>query len=723
MSGDYIFLSYSHKDTEKVQPIIDWLEREYHVWYDKNLGAAREYNEEIADQIRNSKIVIAFFSTAYMDSPYCRDEIMYARTKGVEILGILMEEVQMSEGMQLRLGRFQMLNYIDKIEYEKIISNQIVISCQKDKTDENLLRNLKQENEERKMQQLPRMLFAIDFNGSNVFSACGEWKKTESGTFRVPIGLRQDIESEDISEANYDTDYGHQYICGSTMSGKSTLLQTILLQMMERYAPDAVQFYMIDFGNYMLELFRHAPHVGDVINNENPEKIKRFFVFIENELKERIRFFRNGSFDSYIKKYGMEKPMILIIIDGFEKFCEEILKNENHEKIFKQILREGRRCGILFLLEKGTTRRIRVDFSLENVRTLAALGYETIDNYEDAFGGYGYFPEQVKNRIKKENFQLPGKGLIKNGKKMYLLQSALPIAVAEDYDRYDTLIEKCKEMQSKWKGVRVMGIPEIPELFSWEYFDNLPEVRRLRECTNEMPLGLSIYSVQPKTISLTKNAIFPIIGENGTGKSNLLRIIIKELKAKNWETVLIDPRKKHINEAKEGKLKYVSSMDELYDACKQMLESIKCRKDSQTVFDPMFILIDGLKVFYEWLNSKSAKEKNMDAFMYNIMEKGNKYNIYFVVTTGLKRYYQDYSEPVAGMNALIQNGYEQAVFLGNNISDETFWVGKGYEFQSLGIRKLEIPYGEGVGLFLEKSNLASENIIENVIKIPIVDRT
>ncbi len=68
MNGDYIFLSYSHKDIGRIQEIIDKLETDYHVWYDKNLGAAREYNEEIA-----------FFSHSYMASPYCRDEIMYAR--------------------------------------------------------------------------------------------------------------------------------------------------------------------------------------------------------------------------------------------------------------------------------------------------------------------------------------------------------------------------------------------------------------------------------------------------------------------------------------------------------------------------------------------------------------------------------------------------------------------------------------------------------------------
>lgn len=717
MSGDYIFLSYSHKDTEKIQHTINWLEQHYHVWYDKNLGAAREYNEEIADQIRNAKIVIAFLSFSYMESPYCRDEIMYARTKGVEILGVLIEEVQLSEGMQLRLGRFQLLNFTNDVEYEKIISNQHVIRCQKEKQSESLVESLQQVNDEQKVKQLPRMLFATDFNSSNVFSVCGGWKKAESGTLRVSIGLKQDVEKDDISEAYYDTAYGHQYICGNTMSGKSTLLHTILLQLMERYDPDTVQFYLIDFGNHMLELFQDAPHVGDVMNNDNVEKIRRFFTYIENELKERIQFFGNGSFGAYTQKYGLKKPVILIVIDGFENYYESYLKQLENQKIFKKVLRDGMRSGILFLLEKGTTKKVVYDFSMENVQTLTALGYETADRYDEAFGGYGYLTEQLKKRIQQENFELPGKGLIKNGKKMYLAQFALPIAVAEDYDRYDALVEKCKEIRSKWSGSCAAKVPGVPEKFALEYFEALPEVKKLRKESDEMPIGLNIYSAQLESISLTENAILPIVGPHNSGRSNLLRFFIKEVIGRNWTTVVIDPQKKHADKAKEWNFMYASNDEEIFDVCQKLLKMIKSRTESNTKFDPMFIMIDDLKEFYALLNNDWAKEKNIGNFMYNIMEKGRKHDIYFVITVGLKNGFGDYFEPVNGMNTLIQNSHRQGVFLGGNINDDNYWLHIDYRYTKKMAYDLNISHGKGTGILVDKADLDTEKII----KIPIVD--
>lgn len=719
MSGEYIFLSYSHKDTEKIQSMIGWLEQHYHVWYDKNLGAAREYNEEIADQIRNAKIVIAFFSASYMESPYCRDEIMYARTKGVEILGVLIDDVQLSEGMQLRLGRFQMLNFTSDVKYEKIISNQYVISCKREKESESLLESLRHVNDEKKIKQLPRMLFATDFNTKNTFSIGGVWKKAESGTLRVPIGLRQDINTDDISEAHYDTAYGHQYICGKTMSGKSTVLQTTLMQLMEHYAPDTVQIYLIDFGNYMMELFRHAPHVGDVMNSDNFEKIKRFFIYVERELNERSQFFRNGSFGTYTQKYGLEKPVILIVIDGFEKFYEEYLSKAENQKVFKMVLREGMRNGILFLLEKGTTKRVTYDFSMENVYTLMAMGYETAEIYEEAFGGYGYLTDESKNRIKQENFELPGKGLIKNGKKMYLIQSALPIDVAEDYDRYDALIVKCKEMRSKWTGPCAEKVPGVPEEFTLEYFESLPEVKKKRAESEDMPIGLTAYSVQPISISLTENAFFPIIGQQHSERSNLFRLFLKEVVGRNWTTIVIDWQKTHEKIAREHNLMYASTSRELFDVCTELMKLIKSREDSNVTYDPIFIMIDGLKEFYAMLRDPFSKEKNIGNFMHNIIEKGIKRNIYFVFTAGLKNGFNDYVEPVNGMNARILDGYRQGILLGECIVQDDYWLGHRSSFRNA--RKytydLEVSHGRGIGLLADKF----ESDEEYLIKIPSVE--
>ena len=75
---NYIFLSYSHKDVNKVMPLFSILSRKHRIVYDTNIGAAREYNDEIAEMIDHTTIMFAFVSQNYVRSSYCIDEILYA---------------------------------------------------------------------------------------------------------------------------------------------------------------------------------------------------------------------------------------------------------------------------------------------------------------------------------------------------------------------------------------------------------------------------------------------------------------------------------------------------------------------------------------------------------------------------------------------------------------------------------------------------------------------
>ncbi len=714
MSEDYIFLSYSHRDTDRIQTMIDWLETNYHVWYDKNLGAAREYNEEIADQIRNSRIVIAFFSVSYMESPYCRDEIMYARTKGIEILGILIEEVQMSEGMQLRLGRFQMLSFGDAPDYDKIMANKLVQLCMKDAGKANLLQNIQNLSENNEVKQLPRMLFATDFEGGTTFSVTGEWKKAEGGTLRVPIGLRKDTDFATITEAYYDTAYGHQFICGSTMSGKSTLLQTILFQLMEHYAPDAIQLYLIDFGNYMLELLKNSPHVGDVMNREEKEKITRFFLYIKKELKQRIQFFRNGSYVTYSQKYGTDRPIILIAIDGFESFWDEYLIDEQNQEVFKAILREGMRAGILFLLGKGTTSKMVYGFSMENVRTLAALGYENLEKYQEAFQIFKVMDTEEKNQIEKENFENPGKGMLKTGKKFYIFQSALPVEMAEDYDRYDALAEKCQEMKQGWNGEIAKKVPNIPEYFTSEVFFKMDQLKKLQKEKRILPIGLNYYSAEPEFLELGECFIYPIVGTASSGKSNLLRLFMKETALQKWESIVIDPQNKHKTFAEKTEMTHVSNVQEMYDETKKLFLEVEKRNKKNKEYGPFFIFIDDLSRFYELLNEPLLKEKRVTGFWRTLLEKGKDLGIYFFITIDSQHNY-NLSGP-EGLTQIIKQHCSQGIFLGGNLSDDR-WFNFDYQAYKSVRYNLEYKHGKGIALMIHPSGMTRDNIV----KIPLVE--
>ena len=83
----YIFISYAHKDSDKVLPIVESLTASgFRVWYDSGIEAGTEWPEYIANKLSESACVIAFISKAALESQNCRREINYAISENKEML-------------------------------------------------------------------------------------------------------------------------------------------------------------------------------------------------------------------------------------------------------------------------------------------------------------------------------------------------------------------------------------------------------------------------------------------------------------------------------------------------------------------------------------------------------------------------------------------------------------------------------------------------------------
>lgn len=108
----YIFISYAHRNSEKVVPILKQLQQDgYNFWYDEGIEPGSEWDEFIANKISNCGYFIAFVSNAYIQSKNCKDELNYARDLDKELLLIYLEEVILPAGMAMRLNRIQAMNW------------------------------------------------------------------------------------------------------------------------------------------------------------------------------------------------------------------------------------------------------------------------------------------------------------------------------------------------------------------------------------------------------------------------------------------------------------------------------------------------------------------------------------------------------------------------------------------------------------------------------------
>lgn len=104
----YIFVSYAHKDSNRVFPILEELDRRgYRVWYDDGIAPGSEWPENIAQHLDGCSLTLAFISPASIASANCRREVTFALSKRKPFLGILLEPTEMSLGMEMQLSAQQ----------------------------------------------------------------------------------------------------------------------------------------------------------------------------------------------------------------------------------------------------------------------------------------------------------------------------------------------------------------------------------------------------------------------------------------------------------------------------------------------------------------------------------------------------------------------------------------------------------------------------------------
>ena len=130
----YIFISYSHKDTDRVYPIIARLNAEgYRVWYDSGIDPGTEWDENIAHHIEECGYFIAFISEHYLASNNCKDELNYVRDLEKERLIVYLESVSLPSGLAMRINRLQSIHksaYKNEEDfYEKLFTAQGIEVC------------------------------------------------------------------------------------------------------------------------------------------------------------------------------------------------------------------------------------------------------------------------------------------------------------------------------------------------------------------------------------------------------------------------------------------------------------------------------------------------------------------------------------------------------------------------------------------------------------------
>lgn len=210
----------------------------------------------------------------------------------------------------------------------------------------------------------------------------GEWP-------RVSIGLKSGNEPYEVI-FSADASGVHGMIAGTTGSGKSELLLTLIMGLAIRYDPSAVNFVLVDFkGGAAFDELRELPHCVDIVTNLDDSAVERMFSSIKAELDRRselIASSRTKHIVDYRNKgyhrpdnpsYRGPFPHLFIIID---EFAEMVSEKPEFKAQLDSITRLGRAIGVSLILATQRPSGVITDQMRANMSLKICLRVETPDD-------------------------------------------------------------------------------------------------------------------------------------------------------------------------------------------------------------------------------------------------------------------------------------------------------------------------------------------------------
>ena len=145
-----------------------------------------------------------------------------------------------------------------------------------------------------------------------------EWRKTKA---RIPLALGKDVYGHPIIADL--AEMPHLLIAGSTGSGKSVCINSIIASLLYKFPPDQLRFVMIDPKVVELQQYNALPHLVVPVVTD-PKKVILALRWVVNEMEKRYQIFakvgvRNiKSFNERPKNKPVPAPRAGIAADGEE---------------------------------------------------------------------------------------------------------------------------------------------------------------------------------------------------------------------------------------------------------------------------------------------------------------------------------------------------------------------------------------------------------------------
>jgi len=180
-----------------------------------------------------------------------------------------------------------------------------------------------------------------------------DFKKKE---IKLPIALGKNISGAPI--VGDLTSMPHLLIAGTTGSGKSVCINTIILSLLYRHGPDKCKFILIDPKMLELSTYEGVPHLLCPVITE-AKRAASVLGWVVKEMESRYRLMtKEGvrNIDGYNLKHKLPMPYIVVVVDEMSDLM--LVAGKEIENYIQKLSQMARAAGIHIIM---ATQRPSVD--------------------------------------------------------------------------------------------------------------------------------------------------------------------------------------------------------------------------------------------------------------------------------------------------------------------------------------------------------------------------
>ncbi|WP_371648586.1 type VII secretion protein EccCa [Streptomyces mirabilis] len=357
------------------------------------------------------------------------------------------------------------------------------------------------------------------------------------GAMRVPLGILDDPAKQwqqpwllDLTVAG-----GHTAVIGGPQSGKTTLLRTLTLSLALTHTPYDVAVYGLDLVGGGLSALAGLPHVGGISGRADHERAARTVAEVRTMLGQREELFRAYGIDSIdqlrnLRAQGKLPQLgstdLVLLIDGFGALRDEFAELDD---AVADLLKRGGGYGIHVVAGMLRWNDVRI-------ATQSMFGTRVELRLNDP-------ADSSIDRKLSETLSPDTPGRVLTDGKLFA-QVALPRIDNRPStgDLASVLERSARTIRAGWHGDVAAPVRVLPA--------RLPAAKLPSPAAEPrtIPIGVDQDALAPALLDLFgSDQHLLILGDNECGKTNLLKLIARQLIDRYGDEELVfgvfDPRR------------------------------------------------------------------------------------------------------------------------------------------------------------------------------------